>query len=207
MSFQWSHDRTRLGGGHRASMAGGTLLLAAGAIILAACGGGTSSHSSTAAAASASSHGASTPTVIRVGNTRFGPILTDAKGITLYIATGDTATQSGCTADCLNLWPPLILPSGQTQPVGGPGVTGLGTFMRSDGIQVTYHGKPLYTWSRDTAPGQVTGEGVVDSGGTWHVATVSGTTPAAATPSAPAPTTGPASPPSTAAPSGGGASF
>jgi predicted lipoprotein with Yx(FWY)xxD motif len=224
MSFSWSHGRTRPAGGHRASIAGGTLLLAAGAIVLAACGGGTSSHSSTATqppasqsssappAASASSPAASTPTsptVIGVSNARFGPILTDARGMTLYIATGDTATQTGCTADCLNFWPPLILPAGQGQPVAGPGVTGLGTFMRSDGIQVTYHGKPLYTWSKDTAPGQVTGEGVVDSGGTWHVATVAGTTPSAATPqpSAPAPTTVPASPPSTAAPSSGGASF
>jgi predicted lipoprotein with Yx(FWY)xxD motif len=151
--------------------------------------------------------------VISVSNAKFGPILTDAKGMTLYIATGDTATTTGCTGDCLNLWPPLILPAGQTQPVAGPGVTGLGTFMRSDGIQVTYHGKPLYTWSKDTAPGQLTGEGVVDSGGTWHVATVAGTTPSAATPqtTAPpaqnAPTTVPASPPTTKAPSSGGASF
>jgi predicted lipoprotein with Yx(FWY)xxD motif len=149
------------------------------------------------------------PTVISVSNARFGPILADAKGMTLYMATGDTAGQSGCTADCLNLWPPLILPAGQSQPVAGPGVAGLGTFVRSDGIQVTYHGKPLYTWSKDTAPGQVTGEGVIDSGGTWHVATVAGTGAAAATPQqpAPGPTTVPASPPSTKAPSSGGASF
>jgi predicted lipoprotein with Yx(FWY)xxD motif len=147
--------------------------------------------------------------VISVSNAKYGPILADAKGMTLYIATGDTATTTGCTGGCLNFWPPLILPAGQTQPVAGPGVTGLGTFMRSDGTQVTYRGKPLYTWSKDTAPGQVTGEGVVDSGGTWHVATVAGTTPSAATPQspAPAPTTVPPSPPTTKAPSSGGASF
>jgi predicted lipoprotein with Yx(FWY)xxD motif len=220
MSFNRSHDRTRLAGGHRASIAGGTPLLVAGAMLLAACGGGTSSHSSTATqppgtqsagaapATSASPPAPSTPTVISVHNGKFGPILTDAKGMTLYIATGDTATKSGCTGDCLNFWPPLILPAGQTQPVAGPGVTGLGTFMRSDGTQVTYHGKPLYTWSKDTAPGQVTGEGVVDSGGTWHVATVAGTTPSAAAPQpGPGPTTVPAAPPTTKAPSSGGASF
>ena len=221
MSFSWSHDRTRLAGGHRASIVGGTLLLAAGATLLAGCGGGSSSHSSTATqppgtqssgaapTTGASSHAMSTPTVIRGSNAEFGPILADAKGMTLYIATGDTATQSGCTGACLNVWPPLILPAGQTQPVAGPGVTGLGTFMRSDGIQVTYHGKPLYTWTKDTAPGQITGEGVVDSGGTWHVATVGGASPSAATtqPPAPATTNIPASPPTTKAPSSGGASF
>jgi predicted lipoprotein with Yx(FWY)xxD motif len=147
--------------------------------------------------------------VISVTNAKYGPILADAKGMTLYIATGDTATQSACSGACLNVWPPLILPAGQTQPVAGPGVTGLGTFMRSDGIQVTYHGKPLYTWTKDTAPGQVTGEGVVDSGGTWQVATVAGTSPSAATtqPPAPAITNVPASPRTTKAPSSGGGSF
>jgi predicted lipoprotein with Yx(FWY)xxD motif len=257
MSFKWRPRRYRLAEDHRPSVAVATLLLAGGATVLAACGGGTTSHSSTAtqpqgaqAAAAppttisapptttaappttiSSSNAASTPvgpTVISVSSSKFGPILADAKGLALYTATGDTATTSGCTASCLTFWPPLLLPAGQTQPVAGPGVTGLGTFTRAEGVQVTYHGKPLYTWEKDTGPGQVTGEGVVDSGGTWHVATVAGTNPSApsATPQASAPsgqnlqspattakpaspptTAKPASPPPTAAPSSGGASF
>jgi hypothetical protein len=134
----------------------------------------------------------------------------------LYTATGDTATRSGCTGTCLSFWPPLLLPAGQAQPVAGTGVTGLGTFMRAEGVQVTYHGMPLYTWIEDHQPGQVTGEGVVDSGGTWHVAAITtGTSPSATAPTtpspAPAPTMTPASvsPATTVpkAPSGGGASF
>jgi predicted lipoprotein with Yx(FWY)xxD motif len=217
--------------GHRVSLAGGTLLLAAGATLLAACGGGTSSHSSTAtqppatqppatqppatqpstaspstmapAQAAASTSG---PIVITTSTTRFGQILADAKGMALYTATGDTPSHSGCSGACLKFWPPLLLPAGQTQAKAGPGVTGLGTFMRPEGTQVTYHGKPLYTWIEDTRPGQVTGQGVVDSGGTWFVATVSAATghPAAATPSTPATPSGPAATtPPTTAPAGG----
>ena len=213
MSFNWSHDRTRL--------AGSTLFLAAGAILLAACGGGSSSKSSTAtqppgtqalasptttAPSSTGGPASSGPTVMSVSSSAFGPILANSKGLALYTATGDTATKTGCTGTCLKFWPPLLLPAGQTHPVAGPGVTGLGTFMRAGaGLQVTYHGKPLYTWIKDTAQGQVTGNGVVDSGGTWHIATLGGATGGGT--ASPAPATAPSSPPTTAAPSSGGASF
>ncbi len=215
--YNWSRGGRHPAGGRRASVAGGTLILGAAALVLAACGGGSSSHTSTATqppatqpstTPSSSSAAASTsagPTVMMASNSKYGPILVDAKGLALYTATGDTATKSACTGDCLKLWPPLLLPAGQTQPVAGPGVTGLGTLTRAEGTQVTYNGKPLYTWVNDK-PGEVTGQGVVDTAGTWHVATVasgaSGTSPAPATP-----TTVPPSPPTTAAPSSGGASF
>jgi predicted lipoprotein with Yx(FWY)xxD motif len=217
MSFIWNHGGRRPGVGRRASVAGGTVILAAGALLLAACGGGSSSHTSTAtqppgtqssaaAPTTSSSAAASTstgPTVMMVSNSKYGPILVDGKGLSLYTSTLDTATKSACTGDCLKFWPPLLLPAGQTQPIAGPGITGLGTLTRAEGIQVTYNGKPLYTWVNDTKEGQVTGQGVVDSGGTWHVATLSGGT----SPTPAAPTTAPTSPPTTAAPSSGGASF
>ena len=217
MSFNWSHGERRLAGARRASVAGGTLVFAAGTMLLAACGG-SSSHSTTGtqapstqapaaspttASGNAAAASATGPTVVLVSNSKFGQILADAKGMTLYTDTGDTATKSACTGGCLQVWPPLLLPAGRTAPVAGPGLTGLGTFMGPDGVQVTYHGKPLYTFASDTRPGEVTGQGVVDSAGTWHVATVgsaSSSTPAT-------PTTTPGSPPTTAAPSSGGASF
>jgi predicted lipoprotein with Yx(FWY)xxD motif len=225
--FNWSRAGGHPAGGRQASAAGGALIFAAGALLLAACGGGSSSHTSTATqpstTPSSTSAAASTstgPTVMMASNAKYGPILEDAKGLALYTATGDTATKSACTGDCLKFWPPLLLPAGQTQPVAGPGVTGLGTLTRAEGTQVTYNGKPLYIWV-DDKPGEVTGQGVVDTAGTWHVATVaSGTSPAPATPTtvppspstttvppSPSTTTVPPSPSTTAAPSSGGASF
>jgi predicted lipoprotein with Yx(FWY)xxD motif len=206
----------------RPSFAAVPLLVAAGAMLLTACGGGSSNRSSTATqpppaaqpAATSSGVGAtSTPTVVTVSTAKFGPILADAKGLALYTATGDTGSQSGCTGGCLTAWPPLLLAGGQSQPVAGPGVSGLGTFMRPQGVQVTYHGKPLYTWFKDTGRGQVTGQGVVDSGGTWFVATVASTSQApaaappstAATPVTQAPASPASTPPTTVA--GGGVSY
>lgn len=215
MPFNWSHDETRPVRRRRASFTGGTLLLGAAAMVMAACGG-SSSHTSTATQPSAtqpaatspttgasSQPAASSPTVMTASNAKFGKILVNSKGLTLYTAADDTATHSGCTGACLKFWPPLLLPAGQSQPVAGSGLTGLGTLMAPSGVQVTYKGKPLYTVVTDKAPGQVTGQGVVDSDGKWSVATVAGT--ATTQPNSPAPA--PTSPPTTAAPSSGGASF
>ena len=55
------------------------------------------------------------------------------------------------------------------RPVTGSGVTAAlpGTVRRTNGtIQVTYGGHPLYYYVKDTAAGQITGQGV---GGVWYL--------------------------------------
>ena len=97
-------------------------------------------------------------------------ILTNSKGFTLYYYTPDKgAGKVTCVAACLQAWPPLLLLPG-SQPLGGPGVTGtLGTIASPNGgFQVTYNGCPLYTWTKDTAPGMTTGQNV---GKKWFVVT------------------------------------
>jgi predicted lipoprotein with Yx(FWY)xxD motif len=100
-------------------------------------------------------------TVVTATSPAFGPILTAANGLALYTYAGDLPGTSACTGDCATTWPPLTVPAGQ-QPSAGPGVTGtLTTVTRADGtIQVAYDGMPLYAWRGDTAPGDVTGDGV-----------------------------------------------
>ena len=40
---------------------------------------------------------------------------------------------------------------------------------RDDGaMQWAYKGKPLYTWAKDTKPGDITGDGFLN--GVWHIA-------------------------------------
>jgi len=121
------------------------------------------------------------PVVVKIAhNKKFGAILVDAQGFTLYHYSLDTSTKSDCYSPfgCLSIWPPLLLPAGDKTPGGGSGVTGLGTLRRSGGrLQVTYHGMPLYTYSGDTAPGQTNGDGLKNadvSGGVWHVVHASG---------------------------------
>jgi predicted lipoprotein with Yx(FWY)xxD motif len=138
--------------------------------------------------------------VLEATTTQYGAFLTDAKGFALYTYTADMPGGSGCTGHCLVLWPPLLLPAGAMHPDGAPGISGLGTVARSGGLQVTYRGLPLYTFIKDKQPRQVTGQKVVDSGGTWYLATVAA--PGASTTTVPFPTVSRPSattPPTTAA--------
>jgi predicted lipoprotein with Yx(FWY)xxD motif len=96
---------------------------------------------------------------------KLGDFLVDAKGMTLYMYTKDTAGVSNCTGDCLKTWPPLVA---TTDMLAGAGVPGrLGSITRADGTkQVTYNDMPLYYWASDTKPGDTTGQGV---GGVWFM--------------------------------------
>jgi predicted lipoprotein with Yx(FWY)xxD motif len=96
-----------------------------------------------------------------------GKILTDGKGMTLYLYTPDKENVSNCYDQCAVNWPPLLVGEG-LEPVAGEGLTGkLGVTDRTDGgRQVTYNGMPLYYWIKDSQPGDVTGQGV---GNVWFV--------------------------------------
>lgn len=96
-------------------------------------------------------------------------ILTNAQGMTLYYFLPDTAQQSACTTSggCSSFWPPLLDTSGTPTASGSlPGK--LAVLSDANGMQVTYNGHPLYTFSEDKAPGDTKGEGFMNK---WHVAT------------------------------------
>jgi predicted lipoprotein with Yx(FWY)xxD motif len=150
------------------------------AIGLAACGGSSSSSSSTTAAATqtaASASTVSTKSVSGVGN-----VLVDSKGNVLYTNNRDSGSKVACTGSCTSIWPPLAAPSsGQPTSADSSVQAKLGVVKAPDGSsQVTYGGKPLYTFVQDS-PGQATGNGAMDSFGgtsfTWTAA-MSGGTPA-----------------------------
>ncbi|MFJ3485175.1 hypothetical protein ACIPL1_17560 [Pseudomonas sp. NPDC090202] len=91
-----------------------------------------------------------------------GGVLTDHKGMTLYTFDKDSAGKSACNGDCATNWPPLMAGSDAKMEGDYSVVT------RDDGSkQWAYKGKPLYTWVKDKAPGDTTGDGVKD---VWHVA-------------------------------------
>ncbi len=100
-----------------------------------------------------------------------GSFLVDAKGMTLYLYTKDSAGTSVCTGGCASNWPPLTVTG---QPSAGTGLTAsmLGTITRADGsTQATYNGHPLYYYKNDSAAGDKNGQGV---GGVWYVVSASG---------------------------------
>lgn len=91
-------------------------------------------------------------------------VLTTTKGRTLYSLSVEKNGKFICTASCLSVWHPLIVPLG----VRPTGPVKLGTIERPDGgTQVTYKGRPLYRFGGDTKAGQANGEGIKDVG-TWH---------------------------------------
>lgn len=111
-------------------------------------------------------------TVMVTENDTLGKILTDDKGMTLYLftndtqGTGDTAGTSNCYDKCAVNWPPLLT-SGDAVAGEGANADLLGTTERKDGTsQVTYNGWPLYYWFQDKNPGDATGQGV---GEVWYV--------------------------------------
>jgi predicted lipoprotein with Yx(FWY)xxD motif len=96
-----------------------------------------------------------------------GDILTDGKGMTLYLFTKDQANVSNCYDQCAISWPPLLIAAGK-EASAGQGVTGkLGAIDRKDGSrQVTYNGLPLYYFAKDTKAGDTTGQNV---GKVWFI--------------------------------------
>lgn len=97
------------------------------------------------------------------GTTDKGEALVSPSGMVLYTYDKDAQGTSNCNDRCATNWPPLAAQAGD-QAEGDWSI-----IERSDGSrQWAYKGKPLYTWTKDTAPGAAGGDGV---GGAWHIAT------------------------------------
>jgi len=109
--------------------------------------------------------GAATGVVVSTTkNAQLGTILVSGK--TVYTLK---ASSTPCTAQCLKVWPALLLPNGTTKATAGNGVNAskLGSVAVAGGRrQVTYGGKALYYFVGDTAAGQVHGN-ITDKWGKW----------------------------------------
>jgi predicted lipoprotein with Yx(FWY)xxD motif len=128
----------------------------------------------TAMAATSATH-AATPVVKTVASTKFGTVLVNARGRTLYRYTLDGKGVNRCTSDatCAKYWPQLLVKAG-VKPTGGAGVQSslLGTIKAKNGmLQVTYAGFPLYTFAGDTKAGQVNGQAFEKQ---WYVVNTKG---------------------------------
>jgi predicted lipoprotein with Yx(FWY)xxD motif len=161
------------------------------AVLISACGSSSSSSTGSQTSAAAATGSSSSAALVKTAtNAKLGgSVLTTAQGMTLYRLTGEKAGKFICTSKmCVGIWHPLAAQSGSAPT--GSGVSSLGTVKRPDGTeQVSYKGEPLYTFVKDTSPGQANGQGIKDVG-TWE-AVMSGTAKAAApaAPAAPATTT------------------
>ena len=91
----------------------------------------------------------------KMADTAKGKAWVDAKGMTLYIFDKDAAGKSNCNDKCTTAWPPLMA-AADDKAAGDWTV-----IVRNDGSKQWAHkGKPLYRWTSDKKPGDVTGDGV-----------------------------------------------
>lgn len=157
----------------------GVLLAVVGALVIAGCGSSSSSSTTTtsesggkeSASAKSSEGGSGGGTVASTEIEGLGSVLVDSKGMTVYLYTPDTGTESVCYGACESAWPPVLA---EGKPTAGEGAmsSALGTTKRKDGsMQVTYKGHPLYTFAGDKSAGEANGQEVE---GTWFVLNESG---------------------------------
>jgi len=102
---------------------------------------------------------------------KYGVILVNSKGFTLYMFVPDHRKSVTCKGTCAAIWPPLKVKKGQRPTAGGAAKKKL---LGTDGRVVTYNRWPLYTYVTDTKPGQTSGQNVNNSGGKWYVLSPSG---------------------------------
>ena len=108
---------------------------------------------------------------VEVVESSLGEILA-SDGATLYAFLPDDAGASTCSGDCAVAWPPLEA-AGDLTLGEGLDAGDFATAPRSEGgEQVTFFGWPLYFYSGDSAPGDVTGQGL---GNSWYVIAPDGT--------------------------------
>lgn len=144
-------------------------------VLLVACGSpatsvpASPSLSAPAAVTTPSPLPSSQPASLSVASSRYGKIIVDSSGRTLYLFDAERTTEPRCYGPCAAAWPPL---STTTAPVSGSDLSQalIATAPRSDGsLQVTYKGHPLYYYVGDRAPGEIKCQAVFEYGGGWYV--------------------------------------
>ena len=104
--------------------------------------------------------------VVKWQTKQFGPILATPHHLALYTWTKEKDGKVHCVGACAKAWPPLLLMKGERVAKHVSGVMGVfGEVRRPDGhMQVTFGGKPLYTYKGDT-PTKILCNGM----GGWYV--------------------------------------
>jgi predicted lipoprotein with Yx(FWY)xxD motif len=131
----------------------------------------TAAETSTTAAPTPSTATATSAKTVSLASSKFGQIMVDSKGMTLYVLERDTPGKSNCTGGCLTIWPAVVAPA---SPTYGAGLTAskFSVITRDDGTkQLAVNGSPLYLFASDTKAGDVNGQGV----GGFYVVKADGT--------------------------------
>jgi predicted lipoprotein with Yx(FWY)xxD motif len=149
--------------------------LATVAVMLAGCGTAETSPAATpsaSVAASPTTSASSSPPVkpqLSTANSRYGRIIVDGSGRTLYLFDAEGDRTPKCYDACAASWPPQLATTASTSD---PRLiqSMIGVSARRDGSrQLSYNGHPLYYYVGDRSPGQILCQAVFEFGGGWYV--------------------------------------
>jgi predicted lipoprotein with Yx(FWY)xxD motif len=113
---------------------------------------------------------------LKLRKTSVGTILVNGRGFTIYAFTKDGRNRDACASisGCLSVWPVV---TDAAKPVLGRGVESslVGTIRIKGGTkQLTYAGRPLYTYVADGGPGQTSYVNFLQFGGRWPAINAAG---------------------------------
>jgi predicted lipoprotein with Yx(FWY)xxD motif len=143
---------------------------AASLLTLSACGSSSSTTASPPSSGTNANAAAQAASGLHVADTSLGKVLADAGGNTVYMFSTDSSGKSTCNSTCLQYWPP-VAPGKAASTVTGKVAS---TTTTTGGKVATVAGWPVYAFSQDQKPGDVTGEGFSDFGGVWYAVSPSG---------------------------------
>ena len=99
-------------------------------------------------------------------DTKFGSVITDSLGKTLYFFSLDAGANSSCSGGCAIAWP--VYYNNQLRLGSNLDSSDFNVITRTDGSkQTTYKGWPLYYYQGDAKAGDINGDA---SGSVWFVA-------------------------------------
>jgi predicted lipoprotein with Yx(FWY)xxD motif len=150
------------------------------ALVLLACGSTqpsapvsrSQSPSSVQASPAATSPTPSAQFALSVANSRYGKIIIDRSGRTLYLFDIESDRSPVCNGACALAWPPFLASGASGAAPSAPELDQalIATAVRNDGsLQLTYNGHPLYYYAGDHAAGEIKCQAVVEFGGGWYV--------------------------------------
>jgi predicted lipoprotein with Yx(FWY)xxD motif len=98
--------------------------------------------------------------------------LIDGQGHTLYVSRDERGGRVGCTGQCLQVWPRVLVTPAATTAADKPASqTALTRVHTPDGDALAYNGYLLHTYVGDRLPGDASGKGI---GGVWSTITAQG---------------------------------
>ena len=111
----------------------------------------------------------STKPQLATASSRYGRILTDGVGRTLYLFDIENDSIPKCYDACALNWPPLLATTASTSDPRLNRALIADSQRKNGSHQLTYNRHPLYYYVGDGSAGEIKCQAVIEFGGGWYV--------------------------------------